>query len=89
MPRPSNDSSNIGLLPYRSLRLPNKGAKTNCMIAYAKAIQPLYLEASLISPWINCSIKAGTTGMINPIPVTSISKVIKIKLIAAERFAAI
>ena len=30
----------------------------------------------------------GTTGMIRPMPVTSISKVIKIKLIAAERFEA-
>src|SRR6478672_7796692 len=36
-------------------------------------------------PPVSCSINLGNTGIINPRPVTSISNVIKIKLIAALR----
>ena len=36
-----------------------------------------------MSPSISCSMSPGTTGMISPIPVTSINKVMKIKLMAA------
>ena len=37
------------------------------------------MEESLTEPWINSLIKPGTTGIIKPIPVTSINKVINIK----------
>jgi hypothetical protein len=48
--------------------------------AKANINQPPYTEASLMPPPVNSIINLGITGIIIPKPITSINKVIKIKL---------
>jgi hypothetical protein len=57
------------------------------MIAYEKVSNPPISATLLILVVCNkSSMSLGTTGMINPRPVTSINKVMKINPIAALRF---
>jgi hypothetical protein len=48
----------------------------------AKSIHPPYIEASLMPPPVSSEIKPGITGIIIPKPITSISKVKNIKIMA-------
>ena len=50
-PNPNKEINKTGLLPYLSLKLPIKGAKRNCMLAYKKVIQPPY-KAALLKSWV-------------------------------------
>ena len=80
MENAAKDTSRIFLRPYRSLRLPMMGAKTNCRSAYETTRYPAIADASakLIS---DSDIKnCGKTGMIMPKPTVSRNTVVVTKI---------
>ena len=74
-----------GRRPKRSDKPPMMGEKINSITEYENDSQPAYWAASLRLPPVSCLMSNGTTGMMIPIPITSIKMVMNTKIIAGLR----
>ena len=85
MPRPRQDSRITGRRPKRSDNAPWIGAQKNWIAANMVLNTPIQYDAVEASPPTNSSTRCGSTGMITPNAITSISTVTKMKASAALR----
>ena len=77
------DNNSTGRRPKRSDNMPTIGPKKNCISPQVIAKTIVYWAASAVSPPANCFTRFGSTGIMMPRLMTSISAVAKMNSTAA------